>query len=731
LTKIQTSVSIKCLNFQSRRSFMFQLLARLGERSAKRPWRVLITFILSIVLLGGVAGAVGAGFTTEVRIGDTDSQQATDLLVSEFPQAAGDTATLVFHADTEAGVTDPDVQARLIETFDEIANQEDVDSVTPLQISEDKTTGFVNVVFDKPAADLSASHLERLELSVEQVQELDVETSMRGPVVDRWRDREPPIGEFLGILAAFVLITLLFRSFTATMVTIGAALIGLILGNSVLAVVSGFTDIPSVAPTIAIMLGLGAGIDYALFMVARYRARLRAGDDRVTAAANANGSTGKSIITAGAIVVVSILGLYVTGIDVIGRMGLAAAIVVAVTAITAVTLVPAFLKMAGRRVLPRKERKQEQAVEVSEATEGERSRRIASSVAKRPWIWTTASTLLLLFVASPALNLQLGQPDDGNRPIGDTMRVAYDRLDEGFGVGFNGPLLVAIDLNTTNAYDLIPELTEELSALDGVAAVGQPQLSDDGDVAVLTVIAESAPQDKETSDLVAQIRSNVIPQTVEGTDANAYVGGQTATFDDLATKVSDSLVLLVLVVVGLSLLLLTYFFRSILLPIASAFMNLLSIGAAYGVVTLAFQTEWGAALLGVDQQPVVSFVPMLMFAILFGLSMDYNVFLISAVREAKDAGETARAALIRGVGKTASLISVAGAIMALVFLGFMITTETEVKMIGLGLAVAVIVDVTIVRLVLAPALITLLGERAWWLPMWLDKRLGKQTAMTH
>jgi RND superfamily putative drug exporter len=731
LTKNQTSVSIKCLNFQSRRSFMFQLLARLGERSAKRPWRVLITFILSIVLLGGVAGAVGAGFTTEVRIGNTDSQQATDLLVSEFPQAAGDTATLVFYADTEVGVTDPDVQALLIETFEEIAEQEDVDSVTPLQVSEDKATGFVNVVFDKPAADLSASHLERLELSVEQVHEIDVETSMRGPVVDRWRDREPPIGEFLGILAAFVLITLLFRSFTATVVTIGAALIGLVLGNSVLAVVSGFTDIPSVAPTIAIMLGLGAGIDYALFMVARYRARLRAGDDRVTAAANANGSTGKSIITAGAIVVVSILGLYVTGIDVIGRMGLAAAIVVAVTAITAVTLVPAFLKMAGRRVLPRKERKQEQAVEVSEAAEGERSRKIASSVAKRPWIWTTASTLLLLFAASPALNLQLGQPDDGNRPVGDTMRVAYDRLDEGFGVGFNGPLLVAIDLNTTNGDDLIPELTEELNALDGVAAVGQAQLSDDGDVAVLTVIPESAPQDKETSDLVAEIRSNVIPQTTEGTDANAYVGGQTATFDDLATKVSDSLVLLVLVVVGLSLLLLTYFFRSILLPIASAFMNLLSIGAAYGVVTLAFQTEWGAALLGVDQQPVVSFVPMLMFAILFGLSMDYNVFLISAVREAKDAGDSARAALIRGVGKTASLISVAGAIMALVFLGFMITTETEVKMIGLGLAVAVIVDVTIVRLILAPALITLLGERAWWLPKWLDKRLGKQPAMTH
>ena len=710
---------------------MSYLLARLGERSAKRPWRVLVTFILSIVLLGGVAGAVGAGFTNEVRLGNTDSQKATDLLSSEFPQAAGDTATLVFYSATDAGVTDADVQARLLATFEEIADQQDVNTVTPLQVSEDKSTGFVNVVFDKPAAELSADHLNRLEVAVEQVAELDVETSMRGPVVDRWRDREPPVGEFLGIFAALILITLLFRSFTATMVTIVAALIGLILGNSVLAVVSGFTDIPSVAPTIAIMLGLGAGIDYALFMVSRFRARLRAGDDPITAAANSNSSTGKSIITAGAIVVVSILGLYVTGIDVIGRMGLAAAIVVAVTAITAVTLVPAFLKIAGRRVLPKAERKQEKLASDVESNQGSRSRKIATSVSKRPWIWATASTLLLLFVASPAMNLQLGQPDDGNRPVGDTMRVAYDRLDEGFGAGFNGPLLIAIDLQSTDADELIPQLTDDLNALDGVAAVGQAQFSDGGDVAVLTVIPDTAPQSSKTSDLVAEIRSDVIPAVVDGTDANAYVGGQTATFDDLATKVSDSLVLLVLVVVGLSLLLLTYFFRSIALPIASAFMNLLSIAAAYGVVTLAFQTEQGASLLGVDQQPVVSFVPMLMFAILFGLSMDYNVFLISAVREAKDAGESAKKALIQGVGKTASLISVAGAIMALVFLGFMITTETEVKMIGLGLAVAVIVDVTIVRLILAPALITLLGESAWWLPKWLDKRLGKQPAMTH
>jgi RND superfamily putative drug exporter len=480
------------------------------------------------------------------------------------------------------------------------------------------------------------------------------------------------------------------------------------------------------------MLGLGAGIDYALFLVARYRARLRAGDDHITAAANANSSTGTSVITAGAIVVVSILGLYVTGIDVIGRMGLAAAIVVTVSAVTAVTLVPALLKMAGRRVLPRKERKQLEASSEEPSNEGKGARKIASAMSKKPWLSTIAATVALLFLAAPALNLNLGQPDDSNRPASDTMRVAYERLSDGFGPGFNGPLMIAVDLKDESNQDaVLGGLGAALRKADGVASVAPAQLNDEKTTAVVMVIPATAPQDQETSDLVRELRETVIPDALEGSDTKAYVGGQTATFDDLANKVQNSLVLLVLVVVGLSLLLLTYFFRSITLPIASAFMNLLSIGAAYGVVTLAFQTEFGAQLLGVDQQPIVSFVPMLMFAILFGLSMDYNVFLISAVREAKERGDSARQAVISGIGRTASLISTAGAIMALVFLGFMITDETEVKMIGLGLAVAVIVDVTLVRLVLAPGLLSLLGEKAWWIPSWMNKALGKEMKLDH
>jgi RND superfamily putative drug exporter len=625
---------------------------------------------------------------------------------------------LVFHAGTGLTIRADDVR----QVLTRVAEQPDVALLMPLMTSPDGRTAYVTVLYAKKAADLSIDPLRRLESAVAPLEQAGVEASMRGPVVDLWRDRPVPLGEIVGLLAALVLVSLLFRSVVATVVTLGAALLGLALGNTVLAVVSGFIDIPTVAPTIAIMLGLGAGVDYALFLVARFRANLRAGDDIETAVARANSSSGTAVVTAGAIVVVSICGLYVTGITVIGRMGLAAAIVVTVAALTAVTLVPAALRLAGRRVLPRSERREaSRSLPPAESgVEGRRARALAAWVARRPWLTAAVATALLLGVSAPALNLQLGQPDDGNRPAGDTMRVAYDRLAEGFGPGVNGPLLVAVDLRGVSAPTLVLQhLADRVAAQPGVASATPPQLNPAGDTAVLTVIPTTAPQAQQTSDLVRNLRERSIPDALSGTGATAYVGGQTATFDDLATKVAESLLPLILVVVLISLVLLTLAFRSVVLPAVSAVLNLLSIGAAYGVVTLAFQSELGARILGVAVQPVVSFVPMLMFAILFGLSMDYNVFLLSAVREERLGGLSARQAVPVGVGRTAALITTAGAIMTMVFLGFTLTSEVEVKMIGLGLATAVFVDVTIVRLFLAPAILELLGERAWWLPRWV------------
>jgi putative drug exporter of the RND superfamily len=713
---------------------MSRILASVGRLVGRRPWLTVTTFIVSLFLLGGAAGGLGAGFTTEIKMGNSDSQSATDLLTSKFPRAAGDLAQVVFYNDDYGALLESATTGSIADALESAADLDDVEQVTPLQFSSDGQTAFTNVIYDKKATELSATTLKDLESVFDETETVSTEVSMRGPVVDRWRDREIPVGEFVGLLAAILLVALMFRSGWATTVTIGSAIIALALGNTMLALVSAFVDIPSVAPTIAIMLGLGAGIDYALFLAARFRARLRAGDSVQDAVVNSNLSTGASVLTAGAIVVISILGLYVTGIEVISRMGLAAAIVVATAAISSVTLTPALLRLIGRRVLPKRERKnvEDYDAKTVDAREGRFAKRIASSMSRRPWTATIVSVLVLMGLGAPSLQLQLGQPDDSNRPVGDIMRVAYERIEEGFGVGFNGPLMVAVDLSDSDdPQGTIADLSAELARTSGVEAVSPAQFNDAEDAAVITAIPTTSPQSAKTSELVAELRTTVLPDALDGTGAIAHIGGQTATFDDLATKVQDSLLLLVLTVVGLSLVLLFFAFRSLWLPVISALMNTLSIFAAYGVVTLAFQTEWGTALLGVNQQPVVSFVPMLMFAILFGLSMDYNVFLLSAVREMKEMGMTAKDAAIEGIRRTGTLITTAGVIMTIVFLGFTFTSETEVKMIGLGLATAVIVDVTLVRTVLTPALLGILGERAWWLPAWLDKRMGKGMQLTH
>jgi RND superfamily putative drug exporter len=717
-----------------KRFIMTHLLSWFGRGASRRPWIVIASFVVSLFLLGAIAGAVGAGFSNKVNLGNTDSQAAADLLAERFPAAAGDSALVVFH-DDESGALAASAQSGAIhDALKNIETLPDVEEVSPIVLAPEGKTAFVNVVYDKPASDLSEKNLTSLEAAVKPIADDGIEVSMRGPVVDRWRMRDMPVGEVLGLVAAILLVALLFRSIAATIVTVVSALIALALGNSVLAVISGFIDIPSVAPTIAIMLGLGAGIDYALFLVARFRKRLRAGDSVKDAVINANMTTGTAVLTAGAIVVISILGLYVTGIEVISRMGLATAIVVATAAIASVTLTPAMLRVVGTRVLPKRERKSLKAgaEKIDEPAEGKTLGRITRGVARRPWVYLVSATVALLLLASPTLQLQLGQPDDSNRPAGDTMKIAYDRVADAFGVGYNGPLIVAVDLaDASNPEGTLAKLTTDISKTKDVSSVSPARMNDAKDAAVITVVPDSAPQSVETSQLVKTLRDTTIPDALASTGAVAHVGGQTATFDDLASKVSSTLGALVATVIGLSLILLFFAFRSVWLPVVSAVMNLLSILAAYGVVTLAFQTPWGAQLLGVNEQPVVSFVPMLMFAILFGLSMDYNVFLISAVREMRENGLSAKEAVIQGIQRTSTLITVAGAIMTTVFIGFTFTSETEVKMIGLGLAVAVIIDITIVRLVLTPSVLTLLNDRAWWLPRWLEKLVGKGKILTH
>ena len=692
-------------------------LSRLGRAAARHWFRTLLVTVILIAGIGTLGSVLGAGFVDDYRTPGVDSTQAQELLEARFPQVSGADATLVFAGDRGV-VTGDGVQA----TLRTVAEQPHVTGVSEPQVSRDGTIAFATVQYDRPAEDLGPVARERLEAAVAPAERAGAEVSMRGMAVDIGDEQPAPTGELIGVAAALLLLTLLFRSVVAMALTLVAAAFGLVGGMVLVALASAGVEIPTVAPTIGVMLGLGAGIDYALFLVARHRERLAAGDDVETAAANANGTTGVAVLTAGAIVVVAISGLLAVGIPFVGRMGLAAGVVVAVTAVAAVTVMPALLGMAGRRVLGRRERRATGPVEP--AGPG-RAERWAGAVARRPVFAAVAGTAILLALAAPVLGLRLGQPDDGTKPASATQRVAYDRLAEGFGAGFNAPLVVAVSLpqDRAEADEALQRLETGAKGTPNVATVAPPVINRAGDAATLTVIPRTAPQDLATSALVDHLREQVVPAATQGTGAKAHVGGATATFDDMAGRVSERLPLFIGVVVGLSLLLLMAAFRSIVVPLVSAAFNLLSIGAAYGVVTLAFQTEAGTSLLGVSDQPIVSFVPMFMFAILFGLSMDYNVFLLSRVREEYLRTGDARAAVTHAVGRTASVIGTAGAIMTAVFLGFVTEADSVVKMIGVGLATAIAVDVTVVRMLLAPAVLTLLGERAWGLPRWLDRLL--------
>ena len=674
---------------------MSNFLSRLGTSSARHWRRTLLVAIVLIAGIGTLGSALGAGFVDDYRTPGVDSTRAQELLEQRFPQVSGADAQIVFAGD----VSDSGVKSSL----KAVEGQPHVSGVSPLQVSPDGKVAFATVQYDIPAEDLGPDARERLE-SVSWP--AGVEVSMRGMAIDIGDEQAAPLGELIGVAAAILLLTLLFRSVVAMTLTLVASAFGLIGGMVLIALASAGVDIPTVAPTVAMMLGLGAGIDYALFITARHRERLAAGDDPATAAGRANGTAGVAVVTAGAIVVVAISGLLAVGIPFVGRMGLAAGVVVAVTAVAAVTVMPALLGWAGRRVAgkPRET--------------GRFAERWARGVARRPVVSALAGIALLLALAAPVLGLRLGQPDDGTKPASMTQKVAYDRLAEGFGAGFNGPLVLAVALQDDGSLE---RLAAGAKATPGVATVSEPTINQAGDAAILTVIPKTAPQDEATSQLVSTLREDVIPAS----GARAYVGGSTATFEDMADRVAERLPIFIGVVVGLSLLLLMAAFRSIVVPLVSAAFNLLSIGAAYGVVTLAFQTEAGASLLGVAEQPIVSFIPMFMFAILFGLSMDYNVFLLSRVREEYLRTGDARGAVTHAVGRTAAVIGTAGAIMTAVFLGFMTESDSIVKMMGLGLATAIAVDVTVVRMLLAPAVLTWLGDSAWHLPRWIDRLLPR------
>jgi putative drug exporter of the RND superfamily len=702
---------------------MTSLLYRLGRSAVRRRRLVLLAWaVVAVAVI--VASQAGGGRTSDAfEVPGVESQQALDVLESDFPAAAGTSAQLVFAPAGDGTLSDQAAAAAVDAAVADVAAQPHVDAVGELQRAPGDRVAYADVQYDRPSEDIRDAAYQRLEATMNETNDTGaVRMELGGDLPTEAAQEEPSGQEMIGILVAVVVLLVAFGSVIAMGLPIGLALVGLATSLGLISLVAAVTDVNSVSPILAAMIGLGVGIDYALFIVTRHRENLHLGMTVEEAAGRAIATSGSAVLFAGATVVIAISGLAIAGIPAVTVMGLMAGLTVAVMVALALTLLPALLGFAGHRIdairLPGRR--------AGAGLAGRESfwHRWGRQVAAHPWRYLVGGTLVLVLLASPVLGMRLGMTDNGASPTSMTTRRSYDLLAEGFGPGFNGPLLLSVRLDGTPVDDLAP-LEAAAAADPGVQAVAPAQANADGTAAVLRVIPTTSPQDGDTTDLVHRLRDDVIPRALAGVPgAEVLVGGQTAMYIDLSDHLASRLPWFVGAVILLSVLLLMMVFRSLAVPLKAAAMNLLSIGAAYGIIVAVFQWGWANGLIGVQETvPIVSFMPMMLFAILFGLSMDYEVFLLTRVREEYLARGDNDAAVIEGISATARVITSAALIMISVFAAFVLGEDPVIKMFGVGLAAAVLIDATVVRIVLVPATMKLLGDWNWWLPGWLDRLL--------
>lgn len=701
-------------------------LERIGRACARHRLSVVALWAVALVALGLASSALGTRTSDDLSLPGTGSQAAEDIFEREFPAQTNVSSPVVFAADS-GSIESAEHEREIDEALRRVAEVEHVASVvSPFTkegaagLSRDGRIAYATVTLDVGPTELERSTADE----IAEAAEVDgLEVAVGGLIGQQAHAPEPMDSEAIGLAAAVVILLFTFGNVVAMGLPIITALLGLGAGLTLVTVLGHVIAVPTIAPTLATMIGLGVGIDYALFLITRHRANLAAGLGVEESIARTNGTSGAAVVFAGGTVIIALVSLVLANIPIVAALGYTSAIVVAVAVLAAVTLLPAVLSLLGHRVnalrlpLPRR------------AVGGEAHgwKRWGEIVARRPWPFLLVGLVVLLAMAAPVLSLHLGQADAGTSPKGTESRTAFDLLAEGFGPGENGPFIVAVELGDApgdEAKAALARLDEALGKADGVASVSPPIPSADGTAALITVVPTTAPAARETELLVPKLRDEVIAPAVEGTDLRAYLGGQTAAAVDLADGISDRLPRVILIVIALSFVLLLLAFRSIVLPLKAAAMNLLSIGAAYGVVTLVFQEGFGVGLVGLSETvPIVSFVPLMMFAILFGLSMDYEVFLLSQIQEHWREEGDARKAVIDGIANTGRVITAAALIMVCVFGSFVLNDDPTIKQFGLGMAVAVAVDATLVRCLLVPAVMVLLGRASWWLPGWLDRRL--------
>jgi putative drug exporter of the RND superfamily len=697
-------------------------LYRWSRFAARRPWTVIGSWLVVAVLVVGASGAFGQQLEDTFEVPGLDSQQATDLLTGARSDQAGLGAQVVMTPLDDRATFSNSAAARaaLTRTRAAAAALPKVLATTDPAISPDGRIALIRLQYPK-LEELNAGDLENLkEFGVQASRGSPLRIEMGGDLFFAFEAPPAGVSELIGLGVAVVILLLAFGSLIAMGLPIGMAIFGLALGVSSLSLITYLIDVPSWAAVLGTMVGLGVGIDYALFIVTRHRDYLAHGMTVAESAGRAAASAGQAVVFAGGTVIISILGLAVAGIPFVTAGGLAMAVIVLIMVAASVTLLPAFLGLAGHRInrLGRRRRHARRGHAAASA----RWWRWGAHVSRNAWAYAIGVTVLLLALTAPVLALRVGVPDDGALPGTRTERRAYDLVAEGFGPGINGPLVIAVDIAKDPS--VVQPLHDAVMADEGIAAVAPPTVDADAGVATLVAFPTTGPQDAATLATIQRLRAQVFPAVLDQSPARAHIGGQTASFADVGDRVRARLPLLIAAVVLLSFLLLTLVFRSVVVPLKAALLNLLSIGAAYGVMVMVFQWGWGAGIIGLESTvPIVSFIPMFMFAILFGLSMDYEVFLLSRVRGEYLATGDNDASVIRGIASTARVITSAALIMISVFLGFALGDDPFVKMFGLGLATAIFVDATIVRMVLVPATMKLIGDANWWIPGWLDRLL--------
>ncbi|MGW4021001.1 MMPL family transporter [Streptomyces sp. NPDC005009] len=709
---------------------MATFLYRLGRFAFRRRHLVALIWVALLALAGvGAAGAPAAG-NSSFSIPGTEAQKAFDLLEERFPGSSADgaTARVVFKAPDGEKMTDAENKETVQKTVGELSDGSEVASVTdPYQgggVSQDGTIAYASVSYKVSGMELEDSSRDALEGAAEDARDAGLTVEIGGDALQA----VPHTGtaEIIGIGIAAVVLVITFGSLLAAGLPLLTAIIGVGIGVSSITALASTLDLGSTTSILASMIGLAVGIDYALFVVSRYRAELAEGREREEAAGRAVGTAGSAVVFAGLTVVIALVGLSVVNIPMLTKMGIAAAGTVAIAVLIALTLIPALLGYAGRRIRP--------AGEKSKLFGGGRAAkkpqrpnmgtRWASFVVRRPLAVLLLGVVGLGAAAVPAASLELGLPDDGSQPTSTTQRRAYDLLSEGFGPGFNGPLVVVVDAkNSDDPQAVFKQAGDDIKGLDNVVNVAPAAPNKAGDTATITVVPDSKPSSVTTEGLVHDIRDTGVDIKAD-TDAEVLVTGATAMNIDVSQKLNDALVPYLVLVVGLAFLLLIVVFRSILVPLKAALGFLLSVLAAFGAVVAVFQWGWLSGLMGVEETgPIMSMMPIFMVGVVFGLAMDYEVFLVTRMREAYVHGEKPSQAVVTGFKYSARVVTAAAVIMMAVFAGFIGSSDSMVKMIGFGLAVAVLFDAFVVRMAIVPAVLALLGKRAWWLPKWLDRIL--------